>query len=103
MTNTIQVGTAMAISVFIIAILGAIFVMIGPVLQGVGAQTAGAMGTNLSTYYNSSLLAANNAATGYGSTNQITPYLVLAFGILAALGISLAGFFKTGGKRHYSR
>ena len=87
-----------AVATFIIAVLGAIFVMIGPTLQGVGAQTAGAMGTNTSGYYAATNTSALNAATGYGSSNLITPFLAIAFGLLAVLGISLSKFFKSGSK-----
>ena len=100
----VETVVKIAVATFIIAILGAIFVMIGPTLQGVGAQTAGAMGTNLTAYYNATNTSAVNAATGYGSANLITPFLAIAFGLLTVLGISLAGYFHMGrGKRRYKR
>ena len=92
----VETVVKIAVATFIIAILGAIFVMIGPTLQGVGAQTAGAMGTNTSGYYAATNVSALNAASGYGSANLITPFLAIAFGLLSVLGISLAAFFRSG-------
>ena len=96
----VETVVKIAVATFIIAILGAIFVMIGPTLQGVGAQTAGAMGTNLTLYYNTTNTSAVNAASGYGSANLITPFLAIAFGLLSVLGISLAAFFRSGKRVH---
>jgi hypothetical protein len=91
-----QLVVGIAVACFIVVVLAAIALMIAPTLQGVGAATAGAMGTNLTTFYNSSQTAAISAAQGYAATNSIVPYLAIAFGILAALGISLTAYFHFG-------
>lgn len=100
-----QLIVGIGIAVFIIATLGSIFVMLGPTLFGVGTEIATSTGTNTSEYYNASVAAAVAGAEGYGAANTITPYLAIAFGILSALGISLASYFKgvTSGRKSYSR
>jgi hypothetical protein len=103
MSDKTQLIVGVAVATFIVVILAAINTMLSPTLQGVGAQTAGAMGANTTAFYTAIQGSATNAATGYAATNSIVPYLAIAFGILAALGISLAAYFKLGKKGGSSR